>query len=92
MLGRRLDEDDGTHEFHALNTLLLVVVLGLCLLSAYLIKKYRFYFMPESSAALCVGLVVGGIARLITHSDEELDFLSFSPELFFFLLLPPTIF
>ena len=43
MLGRRLDEDDGTHEFHALNTLLLVVVLGLCLLSAYLIKKYRFY-------------------------------------------------
>jgi sodium/hydrogen exchanger 8 len=92
MLGRRLDEDDGTHEFHALNTLLLVVVLGLCLLSAYLIKKYRFYFMPESSAALCVGLVVGGIARLITHSDEELDFLSFSPELFFFLLLPPIIF
>ena len=89
---RRLDEDDGTHEFHALNTLLLVVVLGLCLLSAYLIKKYRFYFMPESSAALCVGLVVGGIARLITHSDEELDFLSFSPELFFFLLLPPIIF
>ena len=48
--------------------------------------------MPESSAALCVGLVVGGIARLITHSDEELDFLSFSPELFFFLLLPPIIF
>merc|ERR1711871_1397678 len=89
---RRLDEDDGTHEFHALNTLLLVVVLGLCLLSAYLIKKYRFYFMPESSAALCVGLVVGGIARLITHSDEELDFLSVSPELFFFLPLPPIIF
>ena len=35
---------------------------------------------------------MGGIARLITHSDEELDFLSFSPELFFFLLLPPIIF
>jgi len=89
---RRLEEDDGTHEFHALNTLLLVVVLGLCILSAYLIKKYRFYFMPESSAALCVGLVVGGIARLITHSDEELDFLSFDPEMFFFMLLPPIIF
>ena len=49
--GRRLEQDDGEHEFHALNTLLLVVVLGLCILSAYLIKKYRFYFMPESSAA-----------------------------------------
>ncbi|KAH8068635.1 potassium:proton antiporter [Aureococcus anophagefferens] len=90
--GRRLEQDDGEHEFHALNTLLLVVVLGLCILSAYLIKKYRFYFMPESSAALCVGLVVGGIARLITHSDEELNFLSFQPELFFFMLLPPIIF
>ena len=89
---RRLEQDDGEHEFHALNTLLLVVVLGLCILSAYLIKKYRFYFMPESSAALCVGLVVGGIARLITHSDEELNFLSFQPELFFFMLLPPIIF
>ena len=89
---RRLDENAVAHEFHALNTLLLVVVLSLCILSAYLIKKYRFYFMPESSAALCVGLVVGGIARLITHSDEELDFLSFDPELFFFLLLPPIIF
>ena len=54
MLGRRLDEDDGTHEFHALNTLLLVVVLGLCLLSAYLIKKYRFYFMPRVlSGSMC---------------------------------------
>ena len=48
--------------------------------------------LHTGSAALCVGLVVGGIARLITHSDEELDFLSFSPELFFFLLLPPIIF
>ena len=38
-------------------------------------KKYRFYFMPESPQRLYVGLVVGGIARLITHSDEELDFL-----------------
>ena len=80
------------HEFHALNTLLLVVVLGLCILSAYLIKKYKvrkvggefrltlfpqFYYLPESAAALCVGLIVGGIARMITDSKEELKFLSF---------------
>jgi sodium/hydrogen exchanger 8 len=67
-------------------------VLGLCILAAYLIKKYRFYYMPESAAALLVGLLVGGVARLITGNAEELHFLSFQPELFFFLLLPPIIF
>lgn len=91
------DDDDSEdteveHEFYALNTLLLVMSLGLCILCAYLIKKYRFYFMPESSAALCVGLVVGGIARAMTHNTQELKFISFKPELFFFLLLPPIIF
>jgi len=80
------------HEFGALNTLLLVVVLGLCILSAYLIKEHKVYYLPESAAALMVGLIVGGLARLIYPSKEELRFLTFEPELFFFLLLPPIIF
>ena len=89
---RELRGDDWAEQFDAINTLLLVVVLGLCILAAYLIKKYRFYYMPESAAALLVGLLVGGVARLITGNAEELHFLSFQPELFFFLLLPPIIF
>ena len=92
LAARRLEVDEEAgHEFDAINTLLLVVVLGLCILAAYLIKKYRFYYMPESAAALLVGLLVGGVARLITGNAEELHFLSFQPELFFFLLLPPII-
>jgi len=40
-----------------------------------------------------VGLVVGGLARLVApYNKAELDFLSFRPELFFFLFLPPIIF
>jgi len=39
-----------------------------------------------------IGLAVGGAARVIDPSKAELDFLSFNPELFFFLLLPPIIF
>jgi solute carrier family 9 (sodium/hydrogen exchanger), member 8 len=90
---RSLDEQsDAAHEFGALNTLLLVVVLGLCILSAYLIKQNNFYYLPESAAAILVGLVVGGLARLVYPSEEELEFLTFEPELFFFLLLPPIIF
>jgi solute carrier family 9 (sodium/hydrogen exchanger), member 8 len=83
---------DAAHEFGALNTLLLVVILGLCILAAYLIKQNSFYYLPESSAAIVVGMVVGGLAKLVYPSNEELAFLRFDPELFFFLLLPPIIF
>jgi hypothetical protein len=38
---------DDSHEFGALNTLLLVLTLGLCILSAYLVKIYKFYYLPE---------------------------------------------
>lgn len=50
-------------QFGALNTLLLVVVLGLCILAAYLIKQNSFYYLPESGAAVIVGLIVGALAR-----------------------------
>jgi sodium/hydrogen exchanger 8 len=86
------EQSDSAHEFGALNTLLLVVVLGLCILSAYLIKQNNFYYLPESAAAILVGLIVGGLARLVYPSEEELQFLTFEPEMFFFLLLPPIIF
>jgi sodium/hydrogen exchanger 8 len=48
---------DAAHEFGALNTLLLVVILGLCIISAYLIKQNSFYYLPESAASIFVGLV-----------------------------------
>jgi sodium/hydrogen exchanger 8 len=52
-----------SYQFGALNTLLLVVVLGLCILAAYLIKQNSFYYLPESAAAIIVGLIVGALAR-----------------------------
>jgi solute carrier family 9 (sodium/hydrogen exchanger), member 8 len=87
-----MSSSDSAHEFGALNTLLLVVILGLCIIAAYLIKQNSFYYLPESAAAIVVGMVVGGLARLVYPSAEELNFLTFEPELFFFLLLPPIIF
>ena len=48
--------------------------------------------LPESAAALLIGLAVGGVARILDPSKAELEFLSFDPEIFFFLLLPPIIF
>lgn len=55
-----------------------VVVLGLCILSAYLIRRNRFYYLPESAAAILVGVVVGGMAKLFYPTKDELDFLTFN--------------
>jgi sodium/hydrogen exchanger 8 len=87
-----MSTSDAAHEFGALNTLLLVVILGLCILAAYLIKQNSFYYLPESAAAIVVGAIVGGLAKVVYPSTEEMHFLTFEPELFFFLLLPPIIF
>ncbi|CAM9486047.1 unnamed protein product, partial [Pylaiella littoralis] len=87
-----ISPEERAHEFSALNTLLLVVVLGLCILSAYLIRRNKFYYLPESAAAILVGVVVGGMAKIFYPTKDELDFLSFNSELFYFLLLPPIIF
>ena len=80
------------HEFGALNTLLLVLILGLCIWAAYFIKQNSLYYIPESAAAIFVGLIVGGLASMLYPSSEELEFLTFEPKLFFFFLLPPIIF
>jgi sodium/hydrogen exchanger 8 len=61
---------ESAHEFGALNTLLLVVILGLCILAAYLIKQNQFYYLPESAAAIMVGLFVGGLARYIRRNEQ----------------------
>jgi len=71
-------QEETAHEFDALNTLLLVVILGLCVLASYLIKKYKCYYIPESAATLLVGLVVGAAARILDPSKAELDVLSFN--------------
>jgi sodium/hydrogen exchanger 8 len=84
--------NDAAHEFGALNTLLLVVILGLCVVSAYLIKQNSFYYLPESACAILVGIIVGCLAKVTYPSSEEIEFLSFEPQMFFFLLLPPIIF
>ncbi|DAZ95879.1 TPA: hypothetical protein N0F65_009081, partial [Lagenidium giganteum] len=83
---------EGLHEFGALNTLLFVIILGLCIVCAYLIKEYKYYYLPESGAAMIVGLIVGACARLFYPSRKEMEFLRFNKIMFYFLLLPPIIF
>lgn len=53
-------------------------MLGLCIVCAYLIKVYRFYYLPESGAAMLVGLIVGACARVFYPSRKEMEILRFN--------------
>jgi len=79
------------HEFDAGAAFILNVTIIGCLLLAYVVKRFQIYSLPESAAALLVGVIVGGIARLAV-GVQNLDLFEFQPEVFFFFLLPPIIF
>jgi solute carrier family 9 (sodium/hydrogen exchanger), member 8 len=77
------------HEFDAQAAFTLNLTIIACLLLAYAVRKFRIYSLPESAGALLVGVFIGGIARCTT---DRLELFEFSPEVFFFFLLPPIIF
>mmetsp|Transcript_15848 Transcript_15848/g.23841 ORF Transcript_15848/g.23841 Transcript_15848/m.23841 type:complete len:567 (+) Transcript_15848:84-1784(+) len=97
--GRQLLEDsfyygevetaEEVHEEDAYAAVFLNFTLIVCVLLAYVIKKYRIYFLPESAAAMITGVIIGAIARFFVR---DLTLYQFSPEFFFFVLLPPIIF
>eukprot|EP00594_Rhizosolenia_setigera_P001998 CAMPEP_0178944874 /NCGR_PEP_ID=MMETSP0789-20121207/3405_1 /TAXON_ID=3005 /ORGANISM="Rhizosolenia setigera, Strain CCMP 1694" /LENGTH=546 /DNA_ID=CAMNT_0020624669 /DNA_START=55 /DNA_END=1695 /DNA_ORIENTATION=+ len=86
-----VDKIEKEHEFDAEAALILNAILIGCVLLSYYIKVNRIYYLPESAAAMMVGVVIGGLARLFVD-DDGLQLFSFSPEIFFFVLLPPIIF
>ena len=79
-------------EFSALNALLTVICLGLCIILAYLVRWHKVYYLPESSCAILVGMVTGYFALMLYPNKEELVLLTLNPEIFFYAWLPPIIF
>ncbi len=65
-------------------------IIIICIVCDLVIKKWRLHWLPESAAAMLLGVVVGGLATLF--GDAETSALEFNPEVFFFALLPPIIF
>jgi hypothetical protein len=64
-----LEKVEEEHEFDALTSLLINVTIIGCLLISYTVKKFRIYYLPESAGAMVVGMVVGGMARLLTPDN-----------------------
>lgn len=80
------------HEFGAANTLLLVALLMLAVLSGYFLKERKIGHLPEAGSSMLLGALAGAVIRAVIDDKAELALLQFSPLIFFFVLLPPIIF
>ena len=86
------EKTEEVHENSALNALLFCFLMALCVFVGYMLKKYKFYYLPESAAVMALGCIAGGLVKAVNPSAEELSFLTFKQDVFFFILLPPIIF
>jgi len=83
---------ENAEELHAEDAhaaVFLNMTLIICILLAYHVKINRIYYLPESAVAILVGVIIGGF---VTFFVKDLTLYEFSPEFFFFVLLPPIIF
>ena len=69
----------------------LLSVIGLCILLVHLMLQFKCHYLPESLAIVFLGAVIGAIIRLLPN-DSIKSVESFSPTMFFLILLPPIIF
>jgi len=90
------DYEEELHEFDAVTVIVLCGCMFIALAMGYALHKYKFNYLPHSTAAMLLGVVVGGVAYAIQPDADtefdELGVLTFSSEFFFYVLLPPIIF
>lgn len=72
------------------NAVLFVIIVFTCLLLSHIFKRRKFYYLPDSSAALVVGFAVG-LGLLAVGSEAFFSAAFFRQELFYYVLLPPIV-
>jgi len=78
------------HEFIGMNTILFLLMVSVCLFFSHFLKQHSIAYLSGSGSAMLFGLFIGGI--LSNFSEDEIDFLNFNSEIFYYVLLPPIIF
>ncbi|XP_068636783.1 sodium/hydrogen exchanger 5-like [Aristolochia californica] len=72
--------------------LLQISMLVLAFMVGHVFRRKKFYYLPEASVSLLIGLVVGGFANLSDSETSTRTWYNFHEEFFFLFLLPPIIF
>lgn len=72
--------------------LLQIMMLVLSFVLGHVLRRHKFYYLPEASASLLIGLLVGGLANLSNTETSIRGWFNFHEEFFFLFLLPPIIF
>ena len=86
--------EEGAAEKEHSNSLAIFFVLSvliLCVFLIHLILQLRCHYVPESLAIVFLGACIGLFMRLLPTEDVK-SVESFSPTMFFLVLLPPIIF
>ncbi|XP_050148679.1 sodium/hydrogen exchanger 6-like isoform X2 [Malus sylvestris] len=72
--------------------LLQIMMLVLSFVLGHVLRRHKFYYLPEASASLLIGLIVGGLASISNTENSIRAWFNFHEEFFFLFLLPPIIF
>ncbi|CAG9463376.1 unnamed protein product [Pedinophyceae sp. YPF-701] len=72
--------------------LILWVLLLVCVIVAYFIKRYRVTAITPSAAALLIGILFGAALRAAPKLQDLAEGLRFDAQIFFYGLLPPIVF
>ncbi|XP_027918232.1 sodium/hydrogen exchanger 6-like [Vigna unguiculata] len=71
--------------------LLQIMMLVLSFVLGHILRRKKVYVLPEASASLLIGLLVGTLAN-ISHTQTSIRaWFNFHEEFFFLFLLPPII-
>ncbi|KAL0724411.1 hypothetical protein Bca4012_039010 [Brassica carinata] len=71
--------------------LLQIMMLVLSFVLGHVLRRHKFYYLPEASASLLIGLIVGGLANISNTETSIRTWFNFHDEFFFLFLLPPII-
>ncbi|KAJ0681973.1 putative cation/H+ exchanger, cation/H+ exchanger, CPA1 family [Helianthus annuus] len=67
------------------------MMLVLSFILVHVLRRHRFYYLPEASASLLIGLIVGGLAHVSNTETSMRAWFNFHEEFLFLFLLPPII-
>nr|CAJ26377.1 sodium hydrogen sha-1 [Brachypodium sylvaticum] len=71
--------------------LLQISMLVLSFVLGHLLRRRKFYYLPEASASLLIGMIVGAFANISNTQKSTRRWFNFREDFFLLFLLPPII-